>query len=272
MTAQQGSSCNRGVCQKRRSLRLTLRPSPYSSSSRCVAMMTSAVKGLSLYPPPTPHLPKIFVLSHWTAGPRPLDIFLWAFPLRALSGVVQAVLVYSLPDRTLDPWTATTVPWSVGALIFLTSNAHGVIQTAMFMSQISFFTRVAALNPISGGATMTFLNTMANLGGMWVAPLALLSIEGLTVRACQLTVTGAAAAAPDAAPPAPSLCHDTTEGGKAACAAAGGACVPTTDGFALMMAISTLYCLGWWIIMRSTVRRLQDKPPSAWLVAGATTT
>lgn len=217
--------------------------------------------------------PQVLVLARLTAGPRPLSLFLWAFPLRALSGLVQVWLVYALPDRTLEPWSASTVPWSYAALIFAVTNLHGFVQTAMFMSQISFFTRVAALSPLSGGAVMTFLNTMANLGSMWISPLVLVAIDKLTSRSCTATIAAGRDGLP---PPDTGLCssHDGGAAGAAACAAAGGACVTARDGFAIVTALSTLYCAVWWLTMRSTVTKLQDSPPEAWnpaLVQGHTT-
>ena len=77
-------------------------------------------------------------LAHATAGPRPLSrLVLGAFPLRALFGPIWLAVVYlALPDRTKDPWTPDSVPWWVLGLIFVVSNAHGVVQTAMFMGQM----------------------------------------------------------------------------------------------------------------------------------------
>lgn len=121
---------------------------------------------------------QVFILANWTSGPRALDIFLLAVPLRALSGLVHLWLVYSvLPDRSADPWTPSTVPAHVSALVFAVSNAHGFLQSAMFMSQMAFASKVAAASPRVGGSVMTLLNTLANLGSMLPGPLALLAID-----------------------------------------------------------------------------------------------
>jgi hypothetical protein len=121
---------------------------------------------------------QVFLLSHWTSGPRALDVvFLWGVPLRAASALVHLWLVYvALPDRTADPWTAATVPAHVVALLLLVTNAHGALQSAMFMAQMAFATRVAAVSPRFGGSVMTLLNTLANLGSMLPGPLVLLAV------------------------------------------------------------------------------------------------
>ena len=174
--------------------------------------------------------------------------FMWAFPLRALSGLAHLALIYAvLPDRTLSPWTAASFPPGYTALLLVLSNAHGVVCSVMFMAQMSFFTRVAALSPASGGSVMTLLNTLANVGSMLPAPLVLLGVEALTSRAC----VGGAGACEGAA-------------GAAQCKAAGGACANTAEGYPTMALLSTAYCGVWWLLMRGTVARLAAAPPESW--------
>ncbi len=199
-------------------------------------------------PPTHPRPLQVFFLASWTAGPDPMAKFLWAFPLRALSGLAHLAVMYAvLPDRTQSPWTPSSFPAAYTALLFLLSNAHGVVCSVMFMAQMSFFTRLAALSPASGGSVMTLLNTLANLGSMLPAPLVLLGLDALTARAC----VGAEGACAGAA-------------GAAACKAAGGACATTADGYPRMAALSTAYCVAWWLLMRGVVARLQAAPAESW--------
>jgi hypothetical protein len=174
--------------------------------------------------------------------------FMWAFPLRALSGLAHLAVMYAvLPDRTLSPWTPSSFPPGYTLLLFVLSNAHGVVCSVMFMAQMSFFTRVAALSPRSGGSVMTLLNTLANLGSMLPAPLVLLGLEALTTRTC-VGGSGSCAGAE----------------GAAQCKASGGACAATADGYPTMAALSTAWCGAWWFLMRGTVARLQSAPPESW--------
>ena len=105
-------------------------------------------------------------LAHASAGARPLErLVLWAFPLRAAFGLLWLLVVYVLlPDRSADPWTPDGVPWSVLALVFAVSNAHGAVQSVMFMGQMAFFSQVSRTSPRLGGSYMTLLNTVTNLG------------------------------------------------------------------------------------------------------------
>jgi PAT family acetyl-CoA transporter-like MFS transporter 1 len=152
-----------------------------------------------------------------------------------------------LPDRTLAPWTPSSFPPGYTLLLFVLSNAHGVVCSVMFMAQMSFFTRVAALSPDNGGSVMTLLNTLANLGSMLPAPLVLLGLEALTVRGCVGGVGSCASAE-----------------GAGECKASGGACTTTADGYVPMAVLSTAYCVVWWLLMRGTVARLQAAPATSW--------
>ena len=202
-------------------------------------------------PPPSPPRAQVFFLASWTAGRDPLSKFLWAFPLRAASGLAHLWVMYVLlPDRTLAPWTPSTFPGALTAALLLLSNAHGALQSVMFMAQISFFTRVAALSPGSGGSVMTLLNTLANLGSMLPAPLVLLGVEALGARSC---VGGSGAGG---------ACEGT--GGAAQCKAGGGACATERDGYPAMVLISTAYCAVWWAAMRGRVAAVQAAPAASW--------
>ena len=198
--------------------------------------------------PPFSCPPQVFFLATWTAGRDPMSKFMWAFPLRAVSGLAHLWVMYGLlPDNTLTPWSASSFPMGFTVALLLLSNVHGVLQSIMFMSQISFFTRVAALSPGSGGSVMTLLNTLANLGSMLPAPLVLLGVEALSVRSCVGGVGSCAGA-----------------DGAAECKAAGGACATTTDGYPIMVALSTLYCVLWWGLMQGRVAALQAAPGASW--------
>ncbi|KAI2653678.1 Acetyl-coenzyme A transporter 1 [Labeo rohita] len=88
------------------------------------------------------------VISKYTAGPRPLDVFYKAFPFRLLIGLEYALLVW---------WTPS------------------VRQEEGF----------PVSDPVIGGTYMTLLNTVTNLGGNWPSTLALWLVDPLTFKECQ---------------------------------------------------------------------------------------
>jgi len=201
---------------------------------------------------------QIFFLAQLTAGPQSLSLFLWAFPLRVLSGLLLAASVYWLPNRTLDPFTTSSIPFSYVALLFLVSNIHSIVQSVQFMSQMSFFSRVASQSPSNGATIMTLLNALSNLGSMWPRPLVLLALESLSEKSCIASggnsIKGGAA------------CHDSTSSEK--CKELGGMCATLKDGYPIIVAAGVVYCVLWWVTMRSVVERLQKAPSAGWKLGG----
>ena len=92
--------------------------------------------------------------------------------------------VYWLPNRTLEPFSTSTMPLSYVFLLFTVTNVHSVVQSIQFMSQMSFFSRVAAQSPTNGATIMTLLNALSNLGSMWPRPLVLLALQAFSEKAC----------------------------------------------------------------------------------------
>lgn len=106
----------------------------------------------------------------WTNGPRPLLAFLAGVPIRLLlNPLTWAFLVY-LRNRGRRAFL----------LFALLSLFREFGSTLMFVSQMSFFARIA--DPDFGGTYMTLLNTVANLGGKWPPSLALYFIDGFTTE------------------------------------------------------------------------------------------
>lgn len=52
----------------------------------------------------------------------------------------------------------------------------------MFVASMAFFAKIS--DPAVGGTYMTFLNTIANLGGNWPTTAALYFVDALTFRKC----------------------------------------------------------------------------------------
>lgn len=197
----------------------------------------------SLFPDP----PQIFFLAKVTSGARPLDIFLASIPLRGASALVHLWLVYSLlPGEGAPAWTASTIPSSIFAIIFCVSNVHGAFQSASFMAQMSFFTRVAKVNEVYGGSVMTLLNTLANIGSLWPGPLVLLAIDWFSAKAC-------------IAPGDP----DTSQSCQGC--EAPRTCGATRDGYWPVSLMCFAYLVIWYFVGgAAAVRRVQNLPEKSW--------
>lgn len=87
------------------------------------------------------------LLSRVTSGPRPLMLYAYAVPLRLALSLLHLPVLWALPDlRALGGH----VPWSVYAMVLAVGVPYRACATAMFVSQMAFFAKVA--DPRVGGA------------------------------------------------------------------------------------------------------------------------
>merc|ERR1719291_1015543 len=151
-----------------------------------------------------------WIISRYTSGPRPMDIWQKAIPARlvlslAMAGVVAITPSFQQEDKSF--------PLYYYALVVLFFAIHQVTLYSMFVSVMAFFARVS--DPAVGGTYMTLLNTLTNLGGNWPSTLALWLVDPLTSKQCS-AATDNSCASPELA---------------AACVEAGGSCATMLDGY-----------------------------------------
>lgn len=186
------------------------------------------------------------------AGAEPLSLFMKLFPPRMASMGACVLLLLVLPNGTgvagLSTW------WIVA---FLASFAvFKACNTGMFIAQMAFHNKIA--DPSIGGTYMTLLNTIANLGWMWVAPVALLAMEALEKHSCMPPALGA----PPASQPWGFDCEAAP--GKELCIEAQGECVEIRDGFSMVCGITFVLGIVWYVVMAPRAARLQAAPIAAW--------
>jgi len=190
-----------------------------------------------------------WIISRYTSGPRPMDIWQKAIPARlvlslAMAGVVAITPSFQLEDKSF--------PLYYYALVVLFFAIHQVTLYSMFVSVMAFFAKVS--DPAVGGTYMTLLNTVTNLGGNWPSTLALWAVDPLTTKICQggnsTTVTDCSAS-------------EALE----ACTGSGGTCATTVDGYYVEAVICFVLGLAWLGLWGwRTINKLQDAPDSAWAV------
>ncbi|XP_056622911.1 acetyl-coenzyme A transporter 1 [Triplophysa dalaica] len=182
------------------------------------------------------------VISKYTAGPRPLDIFYKAFPFRLLIGLEYALLVWWTPSVRHEEG----FPLYYYAVVLLSYAAHQVAVYSMYVACMAFHAKVS--DPVIGGTYMTLLNTVTNLGGNWPSTLALWLVDPLTSKECQ--------GAPG------QTCSSLEEAGL--CVREGGTCITTLDGYYVESIVCVVIGLCWWIFFGKKMTRLQEESPSAW--------
>lgn len=182
------------------------------------------------------------VISRYTAGPRPLDVFYKAFPFRLLIGLEYALLVWWTPSVK----QGGGFPVYYYAIVLLSYAVHQVALYSMYVACMAFHAKVS--DPLIGGTYMTLLNTVTNLGGNWPSTVALWLVDPLTSKECQ----GAAGHS----------CGSPAEAGL--CVKEGGSCVTTLDGYYVESVVCVAIGLAWWVWLGKKMRRLQEQSPAAW--------
>lgn len=187
------------------------------------------------------------IISKYTAGARPLDVFYKAFPFRLLIGLEYALLVWWTPSVKQEGG----FPVYYYAIVLLSYAVHQVALYSMYVACMAFHAKVS--DPLIGGTYMTLLNTVTNLGGNWPSTVALWMVDPLTSKECQGAVGQS--------------CGSPEEAGL--CTKEGGACVTTLDGYYVESVVCVVIGLAWWVWLGKKMRRLQDQSPAAWRCNGS---
>uniref|UniRef100_A0A1L8DEM0 Putative acetyl-coa transporter n=1 Tax=Nyssomyia neivai TaxID=330878 RepID=A0A1L8DEM0_9DIPT len=187
------------------------------------------------------------VISKYTTGPRPMDIYVKAIPYRLALGVVAAFVVWITPAFI----TNGQFPVYYYVMLIINYGLYQITLYSMFVAVMAFFARIS--DPAVGGTYMTLLNTVSNLGGNWPSTVVLWLVDVLTWRRCHI---------PNAQ--SDNIC-DSQEN-KDACAAAGGKCEVDIDGYYIECIICIIYGLIWYKWGKSKVAYLQRLPLKSWKV------
>lgn len=198
-----------------------------------------------------------WIISKYTAGPRPMDVFLKAIPARLLLCLVIAGVVYVTPTFQLADGS---FPLHYYGLLIFVYGVYQVTLYSMFVSIMAFFARVS--DPAVGGTYMTLLNTVTNLGGNWPSTLSLWLVDPLTSKQCQpgrnMTEVDISA----------NVCGDPGE--SEVCTGAGGECLTILDGYYLEIVLCFVLGTSWLLLWGwRTINFLTSAPDQEWRVVKA---
>nr|SVE86066.1 EOG090X04K8 [Daphnia similis]SVE86694.1 EOG090X04K8 [Daphnia similis]SVE87321.1 EOG090X04K8 [Daphnia similis] len=189
-------------------------------------------------------------ISRYTAGPRPMQVFINAIPYRLMFGFVYAGLVW------ITPWFQSSdnqFPFYYYLIVVIIYAIHQVTVYSMFVAVMAFFAKVS--DPQVGGTYMTLLNTVCNLGGNWPSTLALWSVDALTWKSCH---------SGNSILDETNKCRNSAE--TLLCTEAGGKCFVDLDGFYVESFICIVFGFLWLRWGRRVIQQLQSKDESAWKV------
>lgn len=184
-------------------------------------------------------------ISKYTAGPRPMDVYIKAMPYRLAFGLVAAFLVWVTPYVI----AGGHVPVYYIVVLISLYLIHQISVSSMFVASMAFFAKVS--DPAVGGTYMTLLNTLANLGGNWPATAALWFVDPLTFRQCSTDPLNDCSTIMER-----ELCANTHNG----------VCTMQLDGYYIESILCLIIGLSWLRWGRRKLDFLQGRPMSAWKV------
>ncbi len=120
-----------------------------------------------------------FLLSRYTNGPRPFDLYIKSIPYRLMISVFVAFWVYLTP---FFKNSSNEYPLYFYILCLLINSVQSIFTYSMFVSQMAFFAKIS--DKAIGGSYMTFLNTITNMGGNWPSTSALYVANYITKKSC----------------------------------------------------------------------------------------
>ncbi|XGW12585.1 hypothetical protein V3C99_013341 [Haemonchus contortus] len=190
-----------------------------------------------------------WMIGKWTAGPRPLNIFLLAYPYRLFVGGIFALLVYFTPHFKLDTGKFNNLVYAIWILGYI---LHQVATYCMFVSMMAFNAQVS--DPRVGGTYMTLLNTLNNLGGNWPVTLVLSVTDWFTYKDCVVKGTKDV------------LYACNTKELADQCSAGGDVCEVAIDGYYISVAVCSVIGLIWYKFLFNKIKYLQKIPRKDWSV------
>jgi len=197
-----------------------------------------------------------WIISKYTSGPKPMNVYLYAFPCRLLIGLVLAGLVYITPNFKLEDGSFPV--YYYGLVLFIYA-LHQVTANCMFVAIMAFFARIS--DPAVGGTYMTLLNTLTNLGGNWPATLALWAVDHLTWKRCQFDLKDVKSSNISIA----NVCDGSEETQE--CESGGGTCLVDLDGYFVESFIAVIFGMLWLALWGwKVIQKLQSADEKDWRV------
>ncbi|XP_055608396.1 acetyl-coenzyme A transporter 1 [Uranotaenia lowii] len=184
------------------------------------------------------------VISKYTTGPRPMEVYLRAIPYRIGMTVLAAAVVWFTPVMIYN----NHVPYYYYMILLTNYGLYQIALYSMFVAVMAFFARVS--DPAVGGTYMTLLNTLSNLGGNWPTTVVLWMVDVLTWKRCSINDDN--------------TCSNTTD--QEICTNDGGKCNIEIDGYYIEIVICLVYGILWYQWGKHKIRYLQNLPLNAWRV------
>lgn len=187
------------------------------------------------------------VAGNWAAASHPLHPWLVGYRIRLLAAAGTTLCVAFFPSGVSTLYSA---PLPFGALVVL-GLITSFSSTLMFTSLGDFYNRIS--DTTMGGAYLTMLNTVANIGVVVPKVVIFALIDLFTFKKCVHLET-------DEEMPGSSC----STSGQATCEEQGGQCKIFHDGFYSVSIVACTFGLFLMLWLRRTLSSLERYPLSSW--------
>lgn len=191
-----------------------------------------------------------WIISRIICGPRPLDILIRAYPIRLLFGFIFPLVVYITPSFKLPDGS---FPVYYYLMLIVVYGSHQVTVYCIYVSLMAYHAAIS--DPKIGGTYMTLLNTVTNLGGNWPSTLSLWLVDKLIIQEC------------DQVCKEPVAINSTSIPTNSSIPVCEKVCKTMSDGYYPECLICVVLGFVWLKWGGGKLRKLQELPPSAWMVS-----
>ncbi|XP_025208442.1 acetyl-coenzyme A transporter 1-like isoform X1 [Melanaphis sacchari] len=188
------------------------------------------------------------IIAKYTSGPKPMNVYLSAIPVRLLWNISFVAFIYYTPVMITMINGFVNIPIYYYALLVFILSIHDILANIMTVAILAFFSRIS--DSRFGGTYMTLLNTLSNLGHAWSSSVAIGMIDFLTFKECSLDRKN----------------NCSTLNLKNVCETNGGDCNVVVNGYYVETAVCTVIGIVWFFIFRIILKNIQTKDSSHWLV------
>ncbi|KAG2491940.1 hypothetical protein HYH03_009673 [Edaphochlamys debaryana] len=196
------------------------------------------------------------IAGRWAASHSPYSPFITGYGLRILTAAATVAATAMFPAGA----SSLETHGREFALLAAVSLASSFVSYLSFTSLGSFYNTVS--DPAMGGAYLTLLNTIANMGYLLPRTPLFWAMDVLTIPQC--TAEDGGAVLPYTCP---KKLSDMAKG-DSECAANGGECSLAYDGYYIVSIGSLVVGTGLGLVYTRFVKAMMDEPLSAWRAGG----
>ncbi|XP_060833849.1 acetyl-coenzyme A transporter 1-like isoform X2 [Rhopalosiphum padi] len=187
------------------------------------------------------------IAAKYTAGPKPMSIFLNCTPIKLLLNFMFLILIY-YGSKLIKNNGVVHIPMYYYTMLVIIRSINNIQYNIMLTALVAFYCRISDAR--FGGTYMTLLNSLSNIGNLLATSVSFAMVDLLTVMECSFDSKNNC-----------SNSHLQNE-----CKSNGGDCITTVNGYYVESVICTIIGIVWYIIFKNKLEELQSKSPSHWVV------